>query len=133
MTNYISQHVRHRRRRFIAVGLAAMLAVAASLPASAGSVPLNAGGCLGTGGTSQAQPTGLAYTTTAGSCPTGWRWIHAHFYDSLGMLLDDYDPGGRNNGDWVFFGSSTATDLISAGHSICHPSGSPCHLDHTQD
>lgn len=109
---------------------AAVLALAAIVPASANSVTLSAGGCVGAGGSTFAPgPQGMSYTNNG--CSNGWRWIHAVFFNNVGQVLDDYNPGWTNAGDYTFFGSSSATDLIQAGHSICPASGSPCDHDYS--
>lgn len=116
-------------RRLLLLAPAILGLFAIVIPASANSVPLSAGGCSGQGGSDFSHVNGRAYTNN--NCSGGWRWIHAVFFDNGGGILDDYDPGWRTTADYLFIGSSSGTDLIQAGHSICPPAGSPCHQDFT--
>lgn len=124
-----NEQMRKILRRYGLLAVFSVAAVSMVLPASAGSTTLYAGGCVGPAGTTLAQPTGMAYTHN--SCPNGWRWINAIFYDEFGGILDSFNSGWTQY-DLTFFGSSTSTDRISAGHSICPVAGTPCDLGFTQ-
>lgn len=98
---------------------AAMLTVVAVTPAFAGSVNLYSSSCVGAGGSSMAQPTGLSYTS---GCSDYQRYDYPGWSGSYGYI--DGTPTWRQS-DIAFAGPSGTTHVNSI-HNLCTSTYGSC-------